>query len=137
MSWKVLEMLRSLNAPSPSLRSSRVGFALNSMDRPDFTAQTLDGIATETGFDMVWVDGSVTDAGIQLTRSSQFDRINFVEVHREVRGGPDRAIRFGLARLLDLGYDFCGLIENDIVLRRGWFSAMDRAKANAEREGLR
>jgi hypothetical protein len=53
-----------------------------------------------------------------------------------VRGGPDRAIRFGLARLLGRGYDFCGLIENDVVLRRGWFAAMDAAKTNAEREGL-
>lgn len=119
MSWKVLEKLRGLEVESPSLRSSRVGFALNSMDRLDFTTQTLDGMATESGFGVVWVDGSLTDAGIQLTRSAQWNRINFVEVHREVRGGPDRAIRFGLARLLELGYEYCRLLENDIVLRPG------------------
>ena len=43
---------------------------------------------------------------------------------RKVIGGPDAAIQFSLKRLLALGYDFVGLIENDIQLKPGWLPAM-------------
>ena len=41
-----------------------------------------------------------------------------------MKGGADAAIRFGLRRLLELGYDFIGLIENDVLLSPGWLGAM-------------
>lgn len=59
-----------------------------------------------------------------------------VERHLFVRGGPDATIQFGLRRLLALGYDWCGLIENDIVFLPGWFSALKQVIEQAAAEGV-
>jgi hypothetical protein len=56
-----------------------------------------------------------------LPKDFHFQNARLVEVNYDVRGGPDRCICFGIERLLNLGYDYVGLIENDIVMQPGWF----------------
>ncbi len=53
-----------------------------------------------------------------------------------MKGGADAAIRFGLRRLLELGYDFIGLIENDVLLSPGWLGAMRSAFDAAAEDGV-
>jgi len=99
----------------------RIGFALSSKDRVSFTRQTLEAMDTDSGFDIIWNDGSDEPGARALPESLHFQNARLVEVNYDVRGGPDRSICFGLERLLNLGYDYVGLIENDIVMQPGWF----------------
>ena len=103
-------------------------------DRVDFTLRSLRSLDTEEGFDLIWIDGSDTHEGKTLPRTFQFQRCRLVEAHF-LTGGPDRIIRFGLERLLSLGYEFCGLIENDVVLDDGWFGRLMKLFSDAREEG--
>lgn len=105
-------------------KSSRIGFAFSSKDRVPFTVATLSSMDTESGFDVIWVDGSDTPEGKALPRNYKLQNACLVEAHSDVKGGPDHAICFGLARLIELGYDYCGLIENDMVFEAGWFKEL-------------
>lgn len=117
-------------------RRSRIGFAFSSKDRVHFTLPTLSSVDTEEGFDLVWVDGSVTPEGRKLPQGMRLKNARLVEVHSGVGGGPDRAICFGLNRLLDLGYDYCGLIENDMVFEPGWFGKLLQLFERAASDGI-
>jgi hypothetical protein len=114
--------------------NSRVGFALSTRDRFVFTIRTIKSLDAEGGFDLIWNDGSEHNEVPELSRYFAFRNARLVEVNYKVHGGADAAIQFGLQRLLELGYDFIGLIENDIVLDAGWFAgsriAFDAALAD-------
>ncbi len=99
----------------------KVGFAFSSKDRTYFTRRSLRSIDQEAGYDLLWVDGSDTQEGKELPFDIELKNARLVEVNQNVKGGPDAAIKFGLHRLLDLGYDYCGLIENDVEFKPGWF----------------
>ncbi|KPJ58462.1 MAG: hypothetical protein AMS15_08370, partial [Planctomycetes bacterium DG_23] len=116
---------------------SKVGFSFSTKDRVDCTLRTLSGLETEGGFDLIWVDGSDTAGGKALPGSIKPRNFRLVEVHQGVKGGPDGAIRFGLKRLLELGYDYCGLIENDVLFEPGWYSDLMRLFEVGREEGLR
>lgn len=114
----------------------RVGFAFNTKDRVDFTIPTLASIDTGSGFDLIWADGSDTPQGKQLPYEYKLRNARLVEIHSDVRGGPDRAICFCLRRLLDLGYDYCGLIENDMVFAPGWYQTLMEVFGRAASDGV-
>lgn len=99
-------------------------FAFTTRDRVDVTLQALPPLAFEPGFDLIWVDGSATDEGRALPHRLAPDMAQLREIESDVVGGPDAAIVTALTRMLALGYDYCGLIENDIALEAGWFAAM-------------
>jgi len=125
----ILDGLRSLQtARKPEVcrprSSDRIGFAFSSRDRFVFTLRTLKTIDSEGGFDLVWNDGSERREVPELSRYFVFRNARLAEVNYCVRGGADAAICFGLRRLLELGYDYIGLIENDIILRPGWFQTL-------------
>jgi hypothetical protein len=126
---EILGVIRSMQRhnrtkPRAPKRGDRIGFSLSSRDRYFFTLQTLESLDTEGGFDLIWNDGS-TEAGVPaLAANYKFRNAHLVEVNRGVTGGAERAVCFGLARLLELGYDYVGLIENDILFRPGWFSRL-------------
>jgi hypothetical protein len=120
-------------APRPG---DRVGFLFSTKDRPEFTEPTLRSIDEQGGFDLIWADGSDTQEGRTLPDRFPLRRARLAEMHRDVRGGPDAAIAFGLSRLVELGYDYCGLIENDVVLGPGWFAALLGAIEAASADGL-
>jgi hypothetical protein len=137
----ILDVLRSLQrrnktkprAPKPG---DRIGFSLSSRDRYLFTLQTLQSLDTEGGFDLIWNDGS-TEAGVPaLAKNYKFKNARLVEVNYGVTGGAERAVCFGLSRLLELGYDYVGLIENDILFRPGWFSALRKLFSQGAEDGI-
>lgn len=125
----ILNVLRSLQKRNktklrvPTSRD-RIGFALSTRDRYFFTLQTVQSLDTDGGFDLIWNDGSVETGVPALARNFKFRNARLVEVNYGVTGGAERAVCFGLSRLLKLGYDYVGLIENDILFRPGWFTAL-------------
>ena len=114
----------------------KVGFVFSTKDRPEFSRRSLASIDSCGGFDLIWVDGSDTPEGKALPSSVKLHNCRLVEVHSNVKGGPDNAIRFGLKRLLSLGYEYCGLIENDIVLEPGWFQRLMELFSMASDDGF-
>ncbi len=122
----VIDMIRYLQTqtgttcrrPQPG---DRVGFALSSKNRVPFTRQTLKAMDQDGGYDLIWNDGSDEPEGRALPKDFRFHNARLVEVNYDVVGGPDKSICFGLERLLHFGYDYVGLMENDIVLQKGWF----------------
>ncbi len=85
---------------------------------------------------MIWNDGS-TEAGVPaLAKNYKFTNTRLVEVNYGVTGGAERAVCFGLARLLELGYDYIGLIENDILFRPGWFGALMKLFSLGAEDGI-
>jgi hypothetical protein len=126
---QIVDILRSLqkrNKTKPRVpkRADRVGFSFSTRDRYLFTLQSLQSLDTESGFDLIWNDGSTEPGVPALARNYKFQNAKLVEVNYGVTGGAERAVCFGLSRLLELGYDYVGLIENDILFRPGWFSAL-------------
>lgn len=91
---------------------------------------------TDSGFDIIWNDGSNEPEARALPKNFHFQNASLVEVNYDVRGGPDRCICFGLERLLNLGYDYLGLIENDIVMQPGWFRRLMNLFALAAADGI-
>jgi hypothetical protein len=140
-SGSLVEIIRSLQAkcgtrPSRPRSGDRVGFAFSSRDRYPFTLQALQALEAEGGFDIVWNDGSREEAVPWLAKHCTFRNVRLVEVNYNVIGGPDIVICFGLKRLLELGYDYIGLFENDVVVRPGWFPRLMRLFEQAADDGL-
>jgi len=113
----------------------RVAFVFSTKDRVHFTLRSLRSVDVDDRFDLIWIDGSDTPEGQMLPHTYPFQRCRVAEVHF-LKGGPDRAIRFGLERLLALGYDFCGLIENDVELDGGWFDRLMKLFSDAKDDGF-
>jgi hypothetical protein len=138
---EIIDVLRSLqkrNKTKPRVPKSgdRIGFSFSTKDRYLFTLQTLENLDTEGGFDLIWNDGSTEPGVPALARNYKFQNAKLAEVNYGVTGGPDRAVCFGLTRLLELGYDYIGLIENDILFRPGWFSALKQLFSLGAADGI-
>ncbi len=138
---EIIDVLRSLqkrNKTKPRIPKSgdRVGFSFSTRDRYLFTLQTLKSLDTEGGFDLIWNDGSTEPGVPALARNYKFQSAKLVEMNFAVTGGPERAVCFGLSRLLELGYDYVGLIENDILFRPGWFSSLMRLFSLGAADGI-
>jgi hypothetical protein len=137
----VFDALKSLQAKrAPVARrwtpQSKIGFALSTRDRFVYTMRTIKSLDAEGGFDLIWNDGSERNEVPELSRYFAFRNARLVEVNYKVKGGADAAICYGLRRLLELGYDFVGLVENDLLLAPGWFAAMRDAFDAATDEGV-
>ncbi len=99
----------------------KTAFCFSMKDRVEISKKTLPPVLTEsTKFDLFIVDGSATEDGKQYA----YD-LNTCEgiagVHCNVTGGADVAIVFALSFMLERGYDYLGLIENDVTLWPRWF----------------
>ena len=137
----VFDSLKSLQAKRAPVRrlwkpESKIGFALSTRDRFVYTMRTVKSLDAEGGFDLIWNDGSERNEVPELSRYFAFRHARLVEVNYKVKGGPDAAICCGLRRLLELGYDFVGLVENDLLLAPGWLAAMREAFDSATDEGV-
>jgi hypothetical protein len=114
-------------------KQSNVAFAFSSKERIDYSKQTIAPILAETGFDVYWVDGSTSDEARALPLEYKTDS-KLCEIHFGVRGGADAAIVYSLSLLLDKGYEYIGLVENDVRLHEGWwpriFKLFDQGKAD-------
>jgi hypothetical protein len=83
------------------------------------------------------VDGSRTPEGLALPRELASALPRLREIHYGVVGGPDAAITYSLSYLRDQGYEYIGLLENDILLPGDWLSHTMGLFAAGERDGLR
>jgi hypothetical protein len=138
---QIIDVLRSLQKrnktkPRTPKRGDRIGFSFSTKDRYLFTLQTLQNLDTESGFDLIWNDGSKEEGVPALAKNYKFQNANLVEVNYGVTGGAEAAVCSGLSRLLKLGYDYVGLIENDILFRPGWFSALKKLFSLGADEGI-
>ena len=128
----------------------RVAFLFTTKDRPDLTLRSLRSIELCRGFDLIWIDGSTSPAGKEFPHSVQLKNCRIVEIHQGVRPrhtdkrfrrlattlGSDTAIHFGMSRALELGYDYCGIIENDIEFQPGWFPKLMELFDLGRRDGF-
>lgn len=108
----------------------KVAIAYLTKDRINFTAQTLPLVAAEaeSNFDLWWFDGSATAEGVQFPTNFLFHWRNEHEgknpIHKvmmNVTGGSAQAIIAAWQALYHEGYEYIGLIENDVLLEPGWF----------------
>jgi hypothetical protein len=137
----VINVLRYLQSVTGTVcrlpqRGDQIGFAFSSKDRVHLTRQTLESMDTDGGYDIIWNDGSDEPEARELPGNFHFRNARLVEVNENVRGGPDRSICFGLERLLHLGYDYVGLIENDILMQPGWFQGLMNLFKLTANEGI-
>lgn len=127
---------QSKNSVKVPSRNSKIGFAFSTKNRVELSRRTLKTLDTEKGFDILWLDGSDTEEGKRFPSEYVFKKARLKDICFGVTGGPDRCIQFGLEKLLDMGYDYCGLIENDLLFKPGWFNALIKTYSYAAREGL-
>lgn len=132
------------------MNSSGVAFLLTTKDRPEFTRRSLQSIDTCGGFDLIWVDGSTTPEGKALPRTIKLRNCRIAELHQDVRPrhtdprsksfggnlGSHTAIHFGLKRVIERGYGYCGIIENDIVFEPDWFPRLMELFELGKRDGF-
>jgi hypothetical protein len=112
---------------------AKVGFVFSTKDRPEFSQRSIRSV-DDAEFDLFWFDGSDSPEGRALPSQTKFTKCNLVEVRLDVKGTrvgkpagwhpADDVITLGLRHLLVSGYDYCGLIENDIELEPGWFNKL-------------
>lgn len=125
----------TVTSSSTPISKHRIGFALSTKERMHFTERILPSLDCG-GFDLIWCDGSTTPEGKAFANARHFKKTPLVDVYHGVGGGPDAAIQFSLKRLLEKGYDYVGLIENDIQFKPGWLPAMMAAWQAAEKDGF-
>lgn len=95
----------------------RVGIAFSTKDRTDLSRQSIMPLLQPHEFDLWWLDGSATLEGQELPEEYNHG----MHVVSGVRGGPDCAIVYALTEMLKAGYEYIGLVENDVLLQEGWF----------------
>lgn len=116
---------------------SRIAFAYSTKDRVELSVRTLAPLKSTHGFDLYWMDGSRTDAGQALPSQMCADLPALREVHYGVTGGPDVAIVYALTCLLQKGYEYVGLLENDVLLEPGWLERLIKLFQQGKQDGLR
>jgi len=114
---------------------NRVAIAFNTCDRIELTKRSIEPLLQPDKFDLFAIDGSKTEEGKAFAERWYDQKVCF-EVRREVRGGSGPAIVYALTALLNKlwekpgtkatsqGYDYIGLVENDVLLHDGWFDDM-------------
>jgi hypothetical protein len=100
---------------------NKVAIAYFTKDRVDLTRRTLTPLLQPCieGYDLWWFDGSDGEEGKDLCIELEGHAFH----EDNVRGGPDAAVAYALTILLnhEHGYDYIGLVENDVLLPDDWF----------------
>jgi hypothetical protein len=115
---------------------STIAIALSTKDRVDLTRKILPALDEGDHLHLFWLDGSDSREGRALPSTTHFARSRLREIHFDVGGGPDAAIRQALKRMYDLNYEYLGLIENDVQLQSGWSAVLKATFQYAERDGI-
>ncbi len=115
---------------------ARLALVFSTKDRTHFTRRSLEALMRDDPLDLYWVDGSRTAEGFALPSEIAPALPRLREIHYGVVGGPDAAIVYSLTYLRDRGYDYIGLLENDILLPGDWLSHTMELFAAGERDGL-
>lgn len=119
---------------------SSVAIAFNTKDRIDLTAQSIEPLLQSDKFHLYWIDGSTSEEGKAFPFQDKFMK----DVHADgralfnnVRGGAGAGMVFALSKMLGVGYDYVGLVENDVVLPEDWFEPTMDLFARGAALGLR
>lgn len=110
---------------------NRIAIAFSTCDRPELTKRSIEPLLQPRKFDLHLVDGSKTKEGQQLP-----GQYNFRQFHPQIMGGSGPAIVYALSTLLKLRYEYIGLVENDVLLKDGWFEAMMALFERGKEDGL-
>lgn len=100
-------------------KQNNLAIAFSSKDRPSLSAKTILPLLEAEDVDVFWFDGSRMTINGQLPKEYAGYE-NLKEIHLNVTGGPDAAITFALDLLQERGYEYIGLLENDVLLHKGW-----------------
>lgn len=122
--------------PKKPVKGAKTAFVFSTKERPEFTKQTLVSLDQDEGYDILWLDGSENNEARKLPKIYPFKNAKLREYYLDIKGGPDKTIQFGLKRLLELRYDYCGLIENDILFKKGWFAKLMQLFRLSARDGI-
>src|ERR1700677_940218 len=110
---------------------NRVAIAFSTCDRPELTKRSIEPLLQPRKFDLHWIDGSKTKEGQQLP-----GQYHFRQFHPQILGGSGPAIVYALSTLLNLRYEYIGLVENDVLLKDGWFEDMMALFERGKEDGL-
>ena len=148
---------RAGTEPRAPRAGDRWAFFIFCKDRFQYTLQTVASLDSEPGFDLFWIDSSETPEGRALPYAYKPRFAHVREIYTDLRGadlaprwglpepkagtgvgGSNAALcqRFALERLVDLGYDYIGMVESDVIFRPGWFTRLKEAMAQAAADGL-
>ena len=116
---------------------AKIALVFSTKDRTDFSRRSLEALMRDDPLDLFWVDGSRTEEGLALPAELTPLLPRLREIHYGVVGGPDAAIIYSLTYLRDQGYEYIGLLENDVLLPGDWLSHTMGLFAAGERDGLR
>lgn len=98
-----------------------VAVCFSTKDRVEFSKKTLPPVLADADkFDLFIVDGSVTEGGKNYAHDLNTEP-KIAGVYCNITGGADLAIVYALSFMLDRGYEYLGLVENDVLLDTGWF----------------
>ncbi|MFY9287564.1 MAG: hypothetical protein WAO98_03580 [Alphaproteobacteria bacterium] len=114
-------------------KQSHIAFAFSSKERMELSAITIEPLLAEKNFDLYWVDGSTSPEGQAFPKKYAQ---HLCEIHTGVRGGADAAILYSLSLLLDKGYAYIGLLENDVKLIAGWWPRLWGLFEQGKADGL-
>jgi hypothetical protein len=116
-------------------KQKSIAFAYSSKERTDFSQKSIVPLLAEGDYDVYWIDGSTSEEGKSLPFRYESSPV-LCEIHTGVRGGADAAIVYSLSLLLDKGYDYIGLLENDVMLEPGWWPRIFDLFEEGTKDGL-
>jgi len=122
---------------------NKVAICFMTKDRVELSRKTLPALVGGLGksetmkplpFDLWMIDGSATDEGrrypLEIVNQAKAD--SGIHVRHNVRGGPDAAVAYAVTECLAHGYEYIGIVENDVLLPNSWFydtmALFDRAR---------
>ncbi len=126
---------------------NKVAIAFLTKDRVELSKRTIVPLLQPDKYDLWWIDGSDTPAGIDLPSKYIFPpkevpansegRFGFLQEHRaNVKGGADPAVVYALTEMLKGDYTHVGLVENDVLLHPDWFGPTFALFDRGAAEGL-
>ena len=125
---------------------NKVAIAFLTKDRVELSQRSIVPLLQPDKFDLWWIDGSDTQAGIDLPSKYLFPPLDvsrniagrdFLKEHRKnVKGGADPAAVYALTEMLKHDYTHVGLVENDVLLHPDWFGPTYALFERGSAEGL-
>jgi len=113
---------------------NRVAIAFSTRDKTEQVKCVVEPLLQPDKFALFWSDGSKTQAGECFALGCSAAH----QVTCNVRGGADTVIAFNLTQMLQHSsrYEFCGLVEDDVLLPSDWFDRTMALFEQGRQDGL-
>lgn len=118
---------------------NRIVICFMTKDRVELSERTIEPLLQSDKFDLFILDGSKTVAGQEFPYKimSQQPSDHRIKVFSNVVGGPDAAAAFAFTTMLaSSDYEYCGIVENDVLLHPDWLGPTMGLFARGAAEGL-